>query len=136
DLALQYYKKALDTEPNNPTLRYMIAALTGIEKIDTAPQIYIKNLFDNYATHFESHLKQLAYRAPELLREHVIALRNPKPHSWNILDLGCGTGLVGQEFSAYAKHLVGIDLSPKMIEEARRKEIYQELFVDEIENFL
>ena len=35
-----------------------------------------------------------------------------------IVDLGCGTGLTGAAFKPYAKRLVGIDLSPKMIEVA------------------
>jgi len=49
-----------------------------------------------------------------------------------ILDLGCGTGLSGAVFHALATDLVGIDLSPKMIERARTRGIYQQLMVGNV----
>lgn len=39
--------------------------------------------------------------------------------SMRILDLGCGTGLCGAWFTDYAKDLVGVDISPNMIEQVR-----------------
>jgi ubiquinone/menaquinone biosynthesis C-methylase UbiE len=41
--------------------------------------------------------------------------------SQEILDLGCGTGLCGAWFTDYSARLVGVDLSPKMIEVAKKK---------------
>ncbi len=54
----------------------------------------------------------LAKRAIELL-----GLEQPL----DIMDFGCGTGLFGLEFSAYAKTLVGVDTSPGMLEVFKRK---------------
>jgi predicted TPR repeat methyltransferase len=45
----------------------------------------------------------------------------------NVLDLGCGTGLVGVEIGSRSRRLVGIDLSPNMIERARARNLYTEL---------
>jgi predicted TPR repeat methyltransferase len=47
--------------------------------------------------------------------------------AWDVLDLGCGTGLVGAEIAPLSRRLVGIDLSPNMIERARSRGIYGEL---------
>jgi predicted TPR repeat methyltransferase len=43
------------------------------------------------------------------------------PARLDILDLGCGTGLSGERFRACARRLDGVDLSPRMIERARRR---------------
>ena len=53
-----------------------------------------------------------------------------------MLDLGCGTGLAGAAFRPHVDWLVGVDLSPKMIEEARRKGLYDKLVVGDIAQFL
>jgi predicted TPR repeat methyltransferase len=55
------------------------------------------------------------------------------PHT--ILDLGCGTGLVGEVFKDLAAggRLDGIDLAPRMIEAARRRGIYDDLILDDLE---
>src|SRR5207237_1794902 len=57
---------------------------------------------------------------------------------WRILDLGCGTGLVGEVFKDLAQggRLDGIDLSPRMIEAARARSIYDELILGDLEDFL
>jgi len=54
------------------------------------------------------------------------------PPPWDVLDLGCGTGLVGVEIAPHAKRLVGVDLSPKMIERARKRGIYSELICGDL----
>ena len=54
----------------------------------------------------------------------------------SVADVGCGTGLCGPLIRPIAKHLVGVDLSPKMIERARERGIYDELQVGELCAFL
>jgi predicted TPR repeat methyltransferase len=44
-----------------------------------------------------------------------------------VLDLGCGTGLIGPEIAPYSKQLVGVDLSAKMLDKARTRNLYQRL---------
>ena len=39
-----------------------------------------------------------------------------------IVDAGCGTGLLAPHLRPYARRLVGVDLSPKMLEKARAME--------------
>ena len=58
-------------------------------------------------------------------------------------DLGCGTGLAGLEFRPLCRSLAGCDLSPRMVDEARRRgapagggPLYDALAVGEVESWL
>ena len=44
-----------------------------------------------------------------------------------ILDLGCGTGLGAKLYRPFAKRLIGVDVSAKMLETAFEKNIYNRL---------
>lgn len=50
------------------------------------------------------------------------------PANANIIDFACGTGLVGKYLSEHGyKNIVGLDVSPNMLEEASNKGVYSEL---------
>jgi predicted TPR repeat methyltransferase len=49
-----------------------------------------------------------------------------------VLDAGCGTGLCGPLLAPWAKRLEGVDLSSKMVAQARRRGVYDELVVAEL----
>lgn len=100
---------------------------------------YVRTLFDQYAPRFEEALEHLGYRAPALLRAAVedVAKAEQRPTQFGrMLDLGCGTGLAGQAFAPMAGEIVGVDLSPGMIAEARRKGIYAQLETGDLLDFL
>jgi len=61
-----------------------------------------------------------------------------KPPPWRILDLGCGTGLVGVAFQdlASGSRLDGIDISPRMLEAARARGMYSDLILGDLETVL
>src|ERR1043166_7599894 len=99
---------------------------------------YLRALFDQYAPRFDDALANLSYRAPaSLLRavEATCGFEN-RPRFGTMLDLGCGTGLAGAAFRPYVDWLVGVDLAPKMIAQARAKGLYDRLVVGEIGRFL
>jgi predicted TPR repeat methyltransferase len=48
------------------------------------------------------------------------------------IDLGCGTGLAASAFARKVDHFIGIDLSPRMIEQARATGLYAQLDVAEM----
>ena len=58
------------------------------------------------------------------------------PEGLKVLDLGCGTGMVAQNFRDVAEEMHGVDLSPKMIEGARQKEVFDALYVEDVIEFL
>ena len=131
--AVASYRKALEfTHTNNPDkIRYVLASRGSGDLPDAAPVEYIRDLFDTYARRFDEHLlRQLEYRAPELLLEALRPHLQPTP--LDVLDLGCGTGLCGVVLRPFARRLTGVDLSAAMLEEAGRKQLYDELAQGEL----
>lgn len=133
DEAVASYRKALEfddvTHPEK--IRYVLASLGSEVVPDASPLQYVRDMFDRYARGFENHLvKQLNYRVPELLAAQLQPLLPAGPV--DVLDLGCGTGLCGVLLKPLARSLTGLDVSEKMLEEARSKEIYDTLVVGEI----
>jgi predicted TPR repeat methyltransferase len=45
----------------------------------------------------------------------------------NVLDLGCGTGLMALELAGRTNHIVGVDVSAKMLEKATERNVYARL---------
>lgn len=99
---------------------------------------YVRSVFDQYATKFDDALAALAYTAPDLLSAAVAELcdaENRPVRFATMLDLGCGTGLSGAAFRPVVDWIEGVDLSPGMVAQARRKNIYDKLDAgDLIEN--
>ena len=126
--ALHYYQKVLALQPDNASVNYLVAALTGAKQPQQPPEIYIKQLFDQYAFHYDQHITQtLKYNVPQQVREIILNIPDIPQQNLSLLDLGCGTGLSGAAFRDMAKRLVGVDLSTKMLHFAREKGIYDEL---------
>jgi predicted TPR repeat methyltransferase len=132
DEAIAAYQQCLALDPNHEEARHFLAAAQD-RTTGQAPRAYIEGLFDAFAPQFERQLAgKLGYRAPEILRDMVVAFRGVDTPVASALDLGCGTGLSGEAFRDTCTTLVGIDLSEKMLAQARRKRIYDELLSGEI----
>lgn len=54
----------------------------------------------------------------------------------SVVDLGCGTGLVGEVIKGPGVTLTGVDISAKMLEAARAKNIYDRLVQSDVVEFL
>ncbi|BBD65260.1 type 11 methyltransferase [Nostoc commune NIES-4072] len=52
---------------------------------------------------------------------HNFLLKQLPSHCENVLDIGCGTGLFSRLLAKRADRVLGIDLSPNMIEIAKQK---------------
>lgn len=130
--AAKYFREILRLQPNNNEAYFILSALGEINSpFEKAPNLYIQNLFDNYAFHYEEHLALLDYKIPELILKTINEITEAGSN-WNVLDLGCGTGLVGEKIRPFAKNLIGIDLSEKMLSLAKQKNLYDELSLDDI----
>lgn len=107
-----------------------LAAHGASQAADGTAVSYVEALFDQYAPQFErSLMDKLGYRVPEMLDDLVNAemARLGIDSFARALDLGCGTGLMGQRLRAKAAFLEGIDVSAAMIAETARKGIYDSL---------
>ena len=67
----------------------------------------------------------------------IIIAKKPNGKSFkSVLDLGCGTGLFGEDFRPHCKSISGVDVSKNMLELARKKNIYDKLVLSELHEFL
>jgi len=139
DGAITAFRQALGADPADRSGAALHLARLGAADAATAMSPdYLRALFDQYAPRFDDALANLSYRAPaSLLRavEATCGFEN-RPRFGTMLDLGCGTGLAGAAFRPYVDWLVGVDLAPKMIAQARAKGLYDRLVVGDIGQFL
>jgi len=122
--AAAIYREALARFPDDAVFRHLLSAAVGITT-SRAPAEYVVSLFDSMAPRFEQHLVgQLGYHVPEALACRVRPILSP---GCKVLDLGCGTGLVGKAIAGSGARLHGIDLSPRMLDYARQTGAYAAL---------
>ena len=106
-----------------------LALIGRARRAAALPQAYVARLFDDYAPRFDAHLtKNLGYRAPALIADALSAVA-PGRRFASALDLGCGTGLMGEALRGRVDHLTGVDLSAAMIAKARERGVYDGLIV-------
>lgn len=134
--ALAHLEKEAALNPHAEAAQHLIAALRNTTT-DRAPATYVRETFDGYADGFDQHLvDKLGYQVPEHLAQALRDTLAPAPQTLAALDLGCGTGLFGKAIGTLKRSLVGVDLSPRMIEKARQREIYDELIVGDVLDYL
>ena len=114
--------RLLELQPNDDDLRYFHAIAHG-QTPPTQPRSVVSSLFDDYAPRFDVHLvRGLQYKVPERTAQILNELYPDR--RFNLLDLGCGTGLMGVYLGPIQGFIIGVDLSEKMIEQAARHNIY------------
>ena len=84
----------------------------------------------------DAKLAKLSYRAPALVAEMLADANVGASRTLDVLDAGCGTGLCGPLVAPYARRLVGVDLSERMIDQARARNVYDELVRGELSAYL
>ena len=136
EAAIAAFRKAQVADPDDRHGASLRLMLLGAEPLSSMPLAYVRALFDQYAPKFEAALvDDLGYRGPALLFKAVLsvcaAFRKPALFK-RAIDLGCGTGLAATAFAAQVDEFTGIDLSPRMIEQARATGLYARLEVAEM----
>ena len=133
--AIAAYHCALEYGADAVQVNYALAAL-GVGAVPTtAPPGYVKELFDQYADHFDQHLLGvLEYEVPQLIAQAI--KRHLDVIDIDSLDLGCGTGLCGPFLRPYSLNLVGVDLSQNMLDKAHQRKVYDQLVCGELSEFL
>lgn len=139
ELAAEFAARWLSEFSGNKIVVYMANAILNEKKIKKADIDYLKKIFDAFAGDFDSTLESLEYQVPEHIAEAVKKFFHKE--FWKCiryLDLGCGTGLCAQAVKPIIGWSVvtGVDLSEKMLQEARQKFVYDRLAADEILNFV
>jgi predicted TPR repeat methyltransferase len=133
--AIALFENWLSTDTDNPVARHLLNAYRGKQQTTQCTRQYIERTFDEFANSFDNTLARLKYSCPQLVKTHLAKLKTPEANL-NILDLGCGTGLIGEVLKPYARKLTGIDLSAAMLEKAAEKQLYHRLEQSDIARFL
>ena len=158
--AVHYFQQALQIHPNNGHALVHLASLPQqsdyqaiIDSIQHLDATYVAGLFDGYAARFERELvDELQYQGHVLVADALAAFINwstslvvPQGNAIiTVVDLGCGTGLLGELIrrqvhkavplscsdgdvgtgtTATQVHIVGVDLSQGMTEISRHRTI-------------
>jgi predicted TPR repeat methyltransferase len=135
--AIAAFEQARAADPQDyHGARLHLARLGAGDATPDMTATYVRRLFDQHAGDFDAAmLERLDYRGPQLLLDAVRGVAKPLRFG-SALDLGCGTGLGGAAFRPYVDWLVGVDLSPAMIEQARQKGLYDRLVAQDLIPFL
>ncbi|KAL7569844.1 hypothetical protein ACA910_008513 [Epithemia clementina (nom. ined.)] len=153
EMATHAFALAVQYDPDHENAKHMLATITADASMKRASNQYVQNLFDDYAVNFEHSLvDELHYTGFERLRRgfdralmkvfHTTTAdasttisRTASAKSFaKVLDAGCGTGLVGEQFRNISDILIGVDLSSAILREAEkaRPNLYNQLLAGDL----
>jgi len=136
DDARSAYEKYVALCPDDAEIRHLLVALRGDAPPPRVPDECIQQLYRKFSAFYESNMcDELHYEGPERMRNLLASVLGDR-HDLTMLELGCGSGLVGMELKPRTASMLGVDLSPEMLELARERKIYDRLEVAEIADWL
>jgi len=139
--AIAAFARVRDNDPEDyHGARLQLARLNAGEAAPKMTDTYVRRLFDQYAARYDEALtERLNYCGPAVLLDAVKAAVRATGRPMHFaagLDLGCGTGLGGLAFRPFVDRLVGVDLSPAMIAQAKAKGVYDRLVTADLNGFV
>jgi predicted TPR repeat methyltransferase len=132
DEAARHFQLCLDHDPDDSRGARMLLAHLGLEPApEQAPQAQLLNIYDVRSRFWDQERSYFAHAlVAEGLQKHAGRAK------LDILDIGCGTGLVGAQVRHLAGKLDGVDISLAMLEKARDKEHYDSLVQSDLVSFM
>lgn len=103
----------------------MLKPDSNMSKTNSSKDIHeLRNNYDDWANHYTDDLiGKMGYKVPEFAVQSFITISSKND---KILDVGSGTGIVGALLRKEGyEDIEALDLSEKMLAEAKRKQIYQ-----------
>ncbi len=131
--AIESLEQALRLDPHDATSRHFLGVARA-QPADHSSADYVRTLFDDYAEGFdESLVDTLGYRIPEEMAQRLLEAGADLSE---VLDLGCGTGLMAAALEGHFGAMDGVDLSGNMLKLAGNTGRYRELFCDDVVDFM
>jgi predicted TPR repeat methyltransferase len=127
DAAAEAWLTVLKLDPIDRAGAALKLQLVGRAPAASAPpSAFVEALFDQYAATFDKSLvEKLGYRVPDLLFEAIAGTGLSRfAHA---IDLGCGTGLMGERLRPVCDFLQGCDISAEMLKKAKARGVYDHL---------
>ncbi|HEB55658.1 MAG TPA: tetratricopeptide repeat protein [Gammaproteobacteria bacterium] len=131
DEAMRIYEMILKVHPENVRARFYLNAYSDDALPSRIPPEVIGLVYakKDAGRNFDQALvKSMDYRTPDILNSAVRKVVHVPDKGLDIMELGCGSGLCGSKLSDIAHRLIGTDLSKSMLESAREKNVYDELY--------
>jgi SAM-dependent methyltransferase len=105
----------------------------------------VKNYYNDWAKDYDNYTKDVKYTLPHSVAKIFVELlsqfNTSQINNLKILDIGCGTGLLGSEIIEFKKnlHIDGVDISSSMlrITSIKTKDfipIYKVMILDDLTN--
>jgi predicted TPR repeat methyltransferase len=136
--SVEVSRRILAVDPDNVRAKFYLQAFgnqEGDQAVQRIPREVAESTYSqaDVGKNFEASLRAgLEYKAPDVLNDAVRALCGQRESGLDILEIGCGTGLCGSRFADIARMLVGTDLSTRMLDVAREKNAYTDLYVADL----
>ena len=131
--AIEAWRMTLRLDPDDRAGAALKLSLAGATRAPEAPpSAFVEALFDQYAPTFDTSLvDKLGYRVPDLM---LGAIRVQGDRRFGAaLDLGCGTGLMGERLRPLVETLSGCDISAEMLKKAQAKGVYDRLIKTDLQ---
>ena len=130
--AERHFRDCLAADPDDRHgAKILLAHLGAGDVPGRTPQAQLQSLYQTRARFWDQESSYFGARlVAEAFRRHAT------PGVQDILDIGCGTGLVGAQLPDLAARLEGVDVSAAMLEKARAKNLYRDLFQADLVAFL
>lgn len=129
EMALKIAENWQKLEPENVFSKRLFAGMSGLNaEEENVP--YAEKLFDAFAENYEETLARLEPKIISKFKEIHGDIQG------RVLDLGCGTGLVGAALKNDNNSFDGVDVSAKMLDVAQEKGVYHQLYQKDITAFL
>ena len=127
-------RRALAADPSDSCGAGMFLAGLGVAPMpERIPDALLHTLYNARATTWDSG-ENAHYQGAALVGQALLARR---PHELlDVLDAGCGTGMVGSLVRPRARQLVGVDMSQPMLDRAQEKGDYDALVCGDLVAYL
>lgn len=130
--ARRHWRRCLECDPADRNgVKLLLAQLGEAEPPARTPEAQLLNLYEVRSRFWDQESR---YFAPALVAEGL--RRHAARPRLDILDIGCGTGLVGAAVRDLGGRLDGADISPAMLAKAEAKRLYDGLFQADLAPFM
>ena len=134
--AREAYEAVLGLNPKDAEVRHLLTSLRDEAVPTRVPTECIQQLYRRFSEFYEDNMiEQLGYEGPLHLAE-LINSEFQERNDLRAVDLGCGTGLAGHTISDRCRELTGVDLSPEMLKQTEKLQIYSRLHEAEVSGWL
>lgn len=130
DQAIACFNRYVELDPgDNSEVKLRLAQLNAGEIPQRYPAAVMLSTYEKKAQNWDADILRpgMEFLGPRHVCEMLEELELPQAHQLNVLDIGCGTGICGEYLRGYAKYLEGVDLSPHMLEQAKKKGYYNKV---------